>query len=153
VRPEYAGYVSEQRRRYRAGVRKGLWHGEPWSAAFTSYVMRAAGIHLYDFEWDAGHRNYVDAAIRSLRRYGREAVFQPYEITEYAPEVGDLVCSDRSMPASQRIRSLAERVAELGSPRGMHCDIVVQATSGRIAVIGGNVRDAVTLSYLPVDRA
>lgn len=153
VRPEYAGYVREQRRRYRAGVREGLWRGEPWSAAFTSYVMRSAGIHLYDFEWDAGHRNYVDAAIRSVDRYGREAVFQPYEITEYAPRVGDLVCSDRTMPISERIRTLAQRKAEIGSDRGMHCDIVVQTMAGRIAVIGGNVRDAVTLSFLPTDGA
>lgn len=152
VRPEYAGYVRQQRRRYRSGVREGLWTGEPWSAAFISYVMRSAGIDLDDFEWDAGHRNYVDAAIRSTRRYGREAVFQPYEITEYAPQVGDLVCSDRTMPASERIRTLAERTTELGSDRGMHCDIVVQTLSGRIAVIGGNVRDAVTLSFLPTDR-
>ncbi|WP_051609291.1 DUF2272 domain-containing protein [Fodinicurvata fenggangensis] len=151
VRSEYAGYVRQQRRRHRAGVKTGLWQGEPWSAAFISYVMRSAGIDLDDFEWDAGHRNYVDAAIRSERRYGRDSVFLPHEITDYAPRVGDLVCSDRSLPAEQRIGSLAERVAELGSSRGMHCDIVVQTEPGRIAVIGGNVRDAVTLSYLSVN--
>lgn len=151
VRPDYAGYVRQQRSRHRAGVKQGQWAGEPWSAAFISYVMRSAGIDLDDFEWDAGHRNYVDAAIRSEQRYGQEAVFLPHEITDYAPQVGDLVCSDRSMPPQERIRSLSEREAELDGPRGMHCDIVVETAPGRIAAIGGNVRDAVTLSYLPVN--
>lgn len=151
VRTDYVGYVRQQRDRHRAGVRTGLWQGEPWSAAFISYVMRSAGIDLDDFEWDAGHRNYVDAAIRSERHFGRDSVFLPHEITDYAPRVGDLVCSDRSLPAEQRIRSLAERTVELGGSRGMHCDIVVQTEPDRIAVIGGNVRDAVTLSYLPVN--
>ncbi|MFN4088606.1 MAG: DUF2272 domain-containing protein [Alphaproteobacteria bacterium] len=149
VRGPWTGYIRDERARYRSGAP--TWVAEAWSAVFVSYVMRSAGIDRDDFPWDAGHRNYVDALIARQDRYGAAAAFQPYDVEDYAPEPGDLVCADRSRPVSARIGSVAERAAEAGRSRGMHCDIVAVVEPGRVGAIGGNVADTVALSWFPTD--
>ena len=58
---------------------------------------------------------------------------------------GDLICTGRGSAGTLRYDDL---------PAGKfpaHCDIVVDtAVPGQIAVIGGNVDDAVTLKHVPV---
>lgn len=149
VRSGWEDYIRDQKLLYQSG--NGAWSDEAWSAAFISYVMRSAGVDRDDFPWSAGHRNYIDALIQRHRTYGPAAVFQVYDVTQYAPQPGDLVCADRSLPLSRRITSVAERLAELGSSRPMHCDIVVEVQPGRIGTIGGNVGHSVAKSWFPTD--
>ena len=150
IRSGWEVYIRNSKARYQGGA--GAWTDEAWSAAFISYVMRSAGIDRDDFPWSAGHRNYIDAILQRHRAYGASAVFQAYDINQVAPRPGDLVCADRSTPLSQRISSVAERLAEIGRSRGMHCDLVVEAQYGRIAAIGGNVAQSVAKSWFPVDQ-
>ncbi len=152
VRNGWEDYIRDQKTLYQAG-QGGVWTDAAWSAAFISYVMRSAGVDHDDFPWSAGHRNYVDALIERHATYGLDAVFHVYDLEQYAPRPGDLICADRSLPASQRITSVAERVAEFGASRGMHCDIVVDVQPGRVAAIGGNVGHSVTRSWFPTDES
>lgn len=149
VRGRWADYIRDEKFRYQAG--EAAWASEAWSAVFVSYVMRTAGIDRDDFPWDAGHRNNIDALIERYNRYGAAAAFTPYDLENYAPRPGDLICADRSRPVEARITTVAERAAESGQSRGMHCDIVTVVQAGRIGAIGGNVADSVSRSWFPTD--
>ena len=109
-----------------------------WSAAFVSYVMRAAGARD-GFPYSASHWTYVDAAFEKtpgvlLRAERPEA---------YPPQPGDLICIGRESSRGIRYDDLPARFAG-------HCDLVVAAAPGELTVVGGNVNDAVTLKHVPV---
>jgi hypothetical protein len=150
VRTGWETYIRDQKTVFQ-GSGGGAWTTEAWSAVFISYLMRSAGIDRDDFPWSAGHRNYIDDLIQRHAAYGSSAVFQVYDIEQAPPRPGDLVCADRSAPRSRRLASVADRAAEIGSSRGMHCDLVVDVQSGRIGAIGGNVGQSVTKSWFPTD--
>lgn len=108
----------------------------PWSAAFISWLMCEAGVEGFARSW--AHRDYVDAAIADAAH--------PYRAREpdYLPAVGDLICASR---AGYRLADIAQRREQLGGDGEMHCDLVVavDAATGIIAAIGGNVDDGVRL--------
>jgi hypothetical protein len=118
-----------------------------WSAAFVSYVMRMAGAGP-GFPYAADHAAYINIAkdMALDRARGWLVVAEPPEA--YAPRVGDLICLGRGRAGLLRYGDL---------PAGRfpaQCDIVVgTATPGQIAVIGGNVDDAVTMKHVPVTPA
>jgi hypothetical protein len=126
-----------------ADGRDAIWGCEPWSAAFISYVVRAAGIDRAEFPPSIGHRVYVDALIGIAARWGPQATFLAHEVEDYAPQPGDLICADRAA-RGPRISTLAERARELGASRPMHCDFVAQVAPGEVLAIGGNVAQGVT---------
>jgi hypothetical protein len=110
-----------------------------WSAAFISYVMRIAGAGG-DFPYSPNHSTYINAAVS-----GTTSVLRAYRTQEYAPMLGDLICTPRGLAAKLRFSDLPTR--------GMfpaHCDIVVQIAPGLLSVVGGNVDDAVTMKHIPV---
>ncbi|MBB5692418.1 DUF2272 domain-containing protein [Muricoccus pecuniae] len=127
-----------------------VWSEPAWSAAFVSYVMRAAGVDEREFHASASHAFYLDAMLRDARDFPAQAPFLPHDPFGRAPEPGDLVCADRS---SRPLPSWRERVPEAGRFRPMHCDIVLHAEAGMVQAIGGNVADAVTLTMYPTDLA
>jgi len=147
--PDEDGAIARNRARYRAGT-DDLWSEPAWSAAFISYVMRAAGVDAREFPPSAAHAFYIDALIADAERFPEAAPFVPHEPGAYAPRVGDLVCADRS---DAPIRSWRARAADEGRFRPMHCDIVVRARRGMVEAIGGNVRDAVALVRFPTDAS
>jgi hypothetical protein len=114
-----------------------------WSAAFVSYVMRIAGAGRF-FPYAPDHAAYINAAISTPGRW----VIAAERLEAYAPRPGDLICLGRGAAAGLRFADL---------PAGhfpAHCDIVVDtAEPGQIAVVGGNVDDAVTLKHVPVTAA
>jgi Uncharacterized protein conserved in bacteria (DUF2272) len=116
-----------------------------WSAAFISYVMRIAGAGRR-FPYSADHADYINAGrLVSLGRTDQWLVAAE-RVQDYAPRLGDLVCFGRGKAKGLRFEDLP--TAALFTS---HCDIVVETTvPGRIAVIGGNVEDSVTLNYVPV---
>lgn len=112
-----------------------------WSAAFVSYVMRAAGARG-GFPYAASHWIYVDAAFA-----GKPGVVLRTERPEsYAPQAGDLICIGREASRGIRYDDLPARFAG-------HCDLVVAAAPGELTVVGGNVNDAVTMKHVPVTDA
>lgn len=150
------GAVARNRPLYRAalqGQAEGatLWTEPYWSAAFVSYVMRSAGIDRAEFPDAAAHATYVDAMIAQAARFPDAAPFIPHGVSERAPQPGDLVCADRS--GRGMLTDWRQRAADAGRFRPMHCDIVVSTGLGFIGAIGGNVRDAVTLTRFPADAS
>jgi len=133
-----------------AGGRSLLWGCQPWSAAFISFVLRATGVDAEEFPPAAAHWEYVDALIRQGDAWGGRATFVAHELEAYAPVPGDLICADRSR---RPLRSLAQRRAEMGTSRPMHCDIVAEALPGEVVAIGGNVAQAVTAVRYATDAA
>jgi hypothetical protein len=115
-----------------------------WSAAFVSYVMRIAGAGKR-FPYSASHADYINIAKQQAlgQTSGWVVTARPPEA--YAPQPGDLICVGRASAHDLRYDDL---------PAGHfpgHCDVVVDTSvAGQIAVIGGNVDDAVTLKHVPV---
>jgi hypothetical protein len=116
-----------------------------WSATFISYVMRIAGAGQR-FPYSADHADYINAARRVSLGQQTTWVVAAERVQDYAPVPGDLVCFGRGAAKGLRFEDLP--TAELFTS---HCDIVVDTlVPGRIAVIGGNVEDSVTINYVPV---
>lgn len=124
--------------------------GEPWSAAFTSWVIHMAGVPDARFRYSDTHWDYVADAMTAAP--GTRA-FRAAGIRLEAAQPGDLVCATRSGTPPAAWQDLAYQ-----GTRPMHCDIVVGftacgfSTSGRcLEAIGGNVLQAVSLSRIPLD--
>jgi hypothetical protein len=116
-----------------------------WSAAFVSYVMRIAGAGER-FPYSADHADYINAARQVSLGQQTTWVVAAERVQDYAPRPGDLVCFGRGTASGLRFEDLP--TMELFTS---HCDIVVDTmVSGRIAVVGGNVEDSVTINYVPV---
>lgn len=117
------------------------YEGEPtaWSAAFVSYVMRAAGADG-KFLYSPTHSDYINAAASGLPGLAAE---RP-EV--YAPRIGDLICTGRD--GSQGMRFDALPTGRFPS----HCDIVVEAKPGQLKVVGGNVAGGVGLKHVPTTQ-
>ncbi len=147
--PDEDGAIARNRTRYRAGS-PALWSEPAWSAAFISYVLRAAGVDAREFPPTAAHAFYIDALIADAARFPAAAPFIPHDPAAHAPREGDLVCADRSAAPLPHWHA---RIAEQGRFRPMHCDIVIHTRRGYVEAIGGNVRDAVTLTRFPTDAS
>jgi len=146
---EGAAAIARNRARFAAG-NADLWREPAWSAAFISFVLRSAGVDGREFPPSAAHAFYLDALIADALRFPAAASFIPHDPGTRAPRVGDLVCADRS---TSPIRSWRQRATDAGRFRPTHCDIVVRVGRGFVEAIGGNVRDAVTLSRFATDAA
>lgn len=112
-----------------------------WSAAFVSYVMRIAGAGDR-FPYSQSHDTYIDAAKRMADGRDTGWIVTAHPINQYAPQLGDLICTSRT------VRPI--RYEQLPASFPAHCDIVVQISPGTIMVVGGNVDDAVTAKHIPV---
>lgn len=113
-----------------------------WSAAFVSYVMRIAGAGP-TFPYSETHSDYIDAAREEAMGETKAWAITAEQLTDYAPQPGDLICISRTRKPIT--------FDQLPAPRfPAHCDIVVATHPGQISVIGGNVDDAVTLKHVPV---
>ncbi len=128
----------------------GLWAEPFWSAAFISWLMMAAGVDAPEFAPDASHARYLDHLDALAAAHPGRAPFLPRNPAAHPPAPGDLVCFDRSAAPLAR---WADRAAERGRFRPMHCDLVVATGPGVVEAVGGNVRDAVALARFPADAA
>jgi hypothetical protein len=108
-----------------------------WSAAFISYVMRMAGAG-YRFPYAPSHSDYINAA-----RTRSDLVITALPLSQYAPQLGDIICMWRA----------GHEVTYDDLPAGHfagHCDIVVAQHPGSLDVIGGNVDNAVSMKHVPI---
>lgn len=146
------GAIPDNRRRYAAllagspGDGTALWAEPAWSAAFVSWVFRSAGVDAAEFPPSATHALYLDGLLATALRHPDRAPFLPHAPAGRAPRPGDLLCRDRGTPP---LRHWRDRLAETGTIRPMHCDIVVNVLPGAVEAVGGNVGDAVTLLRFP----
>ncbi|HEY8613204.1 MAG TPA: DUF2272 domain-containing protein, partial [Roseomonas sp.] len=151
---EAATAVARNRTRWSAQLAgtpaSGVWSEPAWSAAFVSYVMRAAGVDEREFHASAAHAFYLDAILRDAAEFPDRAPFVPHDPAARPPAPGDLICADRSR---RPLASWRNRLPEAGEFRPMHCDIVIRSSSGAAEAVGGNVADAVTLTLYPTDAA
>ena len=151
---EATSAIARNRARWSAELggtpREGVWSEPAWSAAFVSYVMRAAGVDEREFHASAAHAFYVDAMLRDAREFPAQAPFVPHAPAGRAPAPGDLICADRSR---RPLAAWQDRLAEAGTFRPMHCDIVLRNGPGAAEAVGGNVADAVTLTLYATDAA
>ena len=116
-----------------------------WSAAFISYVMRIAGAGQR-FPYSGDHADYINAARRVSLGQSKAWLVSAQRVQDYAPRPGDLVCFGRDAAKGLRYKDLPTEGLFTS-----HCDIVVDTmVPGRIAVIGGNVEDSVTMNTVPV---
>jgi hypothetical protein len=145
--------------RNRAGLRSAvthpatvplLWAEVPWSAAFLSFALRAAGYDAIDVPAAPAHWMVVDQLLARAARWPDRAAFLPWSPDVYAPAPGDILCATRA-EARGRYARPADRSAESGRAVPMHCDIVVGTREGVVEAIGGNLGDAVRMSLLPAD--
>jgi hypothetical protein len=133
-----------------------------WSAAFSSYVVRQAGItEKNKFQQSAAHHNYIyDAFATSLAETRNEAdahLYRACPIFNTRPRVGDMVCYQR-MPSLAKATDaeVRERVLNEASAKNphsvtkTHCDVVVHvdAKAAKTYVVGGNVQQSVTVKKL-----
>lgn len=108
-----------------------------WSAAFISWVMRKAGAE-HQFIYSIRHSDYITKSIKNRKSKNINAALIGYRLSEYSPDIGDLVCYARQDNVSYNT---------IGKYKS-HCDIVVDKQKGEIHVIGGNVMDSVTKKIL-----
>lgn len=118
-----------------------------WSAVFISFLMKSAGIGEQRFAGSMLHWHYIKQIVDAPDPQGFEAL----DAATAAPAVGDLICAPRHETA-QRVTRFAQ-LAEADSRGGYHCDLVVHTGPSRLGAIGGNVRDGVVWSEVPLDAA
>ena len=124
---------------------------QPWSAAFISYLMRAAGLGSAEFRASASHHDYVRAAFDASASEAGGAptpyAYRACDLARTAPRVGDLLCSTRG--ADARLDDFEQvRAALPDGPLQMHCELVVRQDGAHVEAVGGNVLDSVTLRRL-----
>ncbi|WP_426409474.1 DUF2272 domain-containing protein [Bradyrhizobium ganzhouense] len=133
--PQYQ-YVGEY---WRVGVNNdtltGRDHSVPWSAAFISWVMRTAGAGDR-FVYSPQHSVYIFRAIKDLLQGKPQAGFYCYQLQEWKPQVGDLVCWARQAGIDYQHQN--------GGDYAGHCDLVVEVNGDQVQIVGGNVGDSVT---------
>ena len=124
-----------------------------WSAAFISYVMRSAGVGE-KFKYSARHWDYANQAKKNRSKNDLDNPFWLYKLDEVKPDIGDLVCRDRSK------RKITYDNIQDADDKSMHCDIVVQVEEDKIWLIGGNTSqlgitseiDRVGQKFYPLDK-
>jgi hypothetical protein len=118
----------------------------PWSAAFLSWLARAAGLGSDEFPATVLHWDYIE---RFMRGHASDA-FETRDPARATPQVGDLVCQARegTVELAQRSGFVPYGALRRGA---YHCDVVIASRPGEIQTIGGNVSDVVALSHVPVD--
>jgi len=127
-----------------------LWSEAPWSAAFISYVVRAAGVDAAEFPPAAAHATYIDALLAQALAFPDQAPFVPHAPGERSATPGDLLCADRS---ALPLPHWTARLAETGRFRPMHCDFVTGRADREVLAIGGNLGDAVVRRRFAADVA
>jgi hypothetical protein len=120
---------------------------EPWSAAFTSWVMQGAGVPAVEFRPATAHWVYLAGMIDEASYPGRW--FVPRRVRDYSPNPGDLVCASRGPSRPGSIDGYTSSGMLAGA--NAHCDLVVDKSGQTLDVIGGNVRNSVSKSTLELD--
>ena len=132
-------------------LRSSTWQeAHPWSAVFISWVMRTAGAGAA-FHYSPGHYVYVSAAKHNAEKGDTANPFWAYPIEKVVPEVGDLVCADRT--SHGHCGGVTYATIDNGTAWSTHCDVVlaVDRAARKLTVAGGNVSDSVKDKTVAID--
>jgi hypothetical protein len=116
---------------------------QPWSAAFISWLMQAAGVAEEYFPPAKAHWVYLSRIVSGAYS---GAPFLPRTLSEYKPKPGDLICASRDDAITPY--SSDPPTPELLENSKLHCDLVVKNDGRNLEAIGGNVRNSVSKSFL-----
>lgn len=144
----------------------------PWSAVAISYFFQQAGFAWKsllpssataaeyrawvasstggEFPLSQGHSDFIRWSIRARNDKVNGAAYWGYRIDESVavPEIGDLVGYPRAkVMTAKKALGFFEKTGSYDS----HTDLVVAKRKGEIDVIGGNVRDSVTMKTLAIN--
>jgi hypothetical protein len=119
----------------------------PWSAVFVSWCVKRAGATKDEFKFAMAHSVFVNQAIKNaIKGVG---VFQGVDISEEAPDVGDIIQHNRGGG------SFDFAFAKTHSSYQSHSVIVIEEgtdSAGRFAFcVGGNESDSVRRSTVRLD--
>jgi hypothetical protein len=115
---------------------------QPWSAAFISFVARAAGYS--NFKFAPAHSTYVHDAVDKRKANDTAAPFWGFNVREHKPQLGDLVCRTRSNSNFSSIDSIPVGGFE------SHCDIIIEIRDTEVRTLGGNVNNSVSITTYPL---
>ncbi len=142
--PAHIGRVNDYWRAVGIAGLTGRDCAQPWSAAFISWLMQAAGVPETLFPPAKSHRGYLIHFLSMGQ--SPEAIFVPHTLRSYKPKPGDLICAHREAGFPDEDEQLPQPEA-LASAK-LHCDIVVEIGGRTLQAIGGNVRNSVSRSIL-----
>ena len=124
-----------------------------WSAACLSFILIQAGITRQQFKFSESHSTYIRDAVAKKKANDTSALYWGYRVDDplAIPEPGDIIGharpqSETDVMTHQKALTFYDRT----QPYKSHADIVVAKRPGQIDVIGGNVRDSVTMKTLRI---
>lgn len=120
--------------------------GYPWSAAFISFCMDAAGAGT-KFPYAPGHATYINAAIKNAKNGTANAPIVGHKLLSYVLKPGDLIGYWRGGKAITFDNALATGWYQ------SHTDIVVEVGNKVAKSIGGNVGHSVTKREVRLNAA
>jgi Uncharacterized protein conserved in bacteria (DUF2272) len=135
----------------RAGFRRKRLVSSKASAA--EYAAWVASSQPDEFPLSEAHSDYIRWSIRARKDRVQGAAYWGFRVdeAEAVPEVGDLVGYVRAVKGMTHTKALAWYDKTGGYTS--HTDLVVAVRPGEVDVIGGNVRDSVTLKTLRTNAA
>lgn len=110
----------------------------PWSSAFISYLFYKAGAKD-KFPYSSSHSGYFQVAKK--QRNNKDAPLRGFRISEYAPQIGDLVVYSRQEGADYDTTGFFPS----------HGELVIETGKGFIKAIGGNVSNTVKVTRYTTD--
>lgn len=120
---------------------------QPWSAAFISWVMSAAGLSDWEFPGSDAHWNYI--RYFESHKYTNTA-FVTHPIKEYTPKAGDLICATRGNSGFIPVYDAMDTSSVLMGHAKLHCDIVTHVGVTSLEAVGGNVRNSVSKTIIDI---
>jgi hypothetical protein len=120
----------------------GMVRGQPWSAAFISFIARQAG-YAGRFPFATNHAAYINDAIAKQKAGDGRSAYWGFRLNEHKPQLGDLIAGWRE---HQRV-TFDHRPEFFPS----HCDLVVEVTPTSVRTLGGNVSQSVNMKTFVLD--
>jgi hypothetical protein len=121
---------------------------QPWSAAFISYAMKAAGAGT-NFSYAPSHSVYIVKALDQAKKSKPTEKFVARRHKAYTPKLGDLIACERKPAIDPNFDTYKSYVA--AGQYEAHCDIVTEIHDKHVITIGGNVKNSVTRKKWPLD--
>jgi hypothetical protein len=119
----------------------------PWSATFVSFCVKAAGATVAEFKFSAAHAVFVKQAIANAKN--ETGVFRARRIEEHAPQLGDIIQSNRGGGTVDYDE--AARRSDYNSHSAIVVDFITDPHGSKFAItIGGNDSDSVRRKLVPL---
>jgi hypothetical protein len=110
-----------------------------WSAVFVSWCVKQAGATSDEFRFASAHSVFVHKAIKN--QLNGTGVFRGRRITEYAPQVGDIIQNNRT--GTTHGYDFARQNVEYASHSAIVAEVGSDSAGGFALTIGGNEGDSI----------